>query len=162
MSGSRENTAPSASEQPERREVVLNLATAGRMITLVRQIVVEVQEQQRGLNPLRRELEFLDQSRRSLDWPQRQRRYQIRDEVIAGEKRLQEAMTELDSLGVALIDADSGQIGFPTLVNDRPAFFSWKPGEDGLNFWHFAGEEIRRPIPSSWVKVADLRLLGKG
>lgn len=161
MSGSMENMAHSASERPERREVILNLATAGRMISLVRRIVTDIREQRRTLEPLRRDLELLDQSKRSLDWPQRQRRYQMRDEVALGEQRLNQALAELDELGVALIDIDLGQVGFPTLVNDRRAFFSWKLGEEGLSYWQFAGEGIRRPIPSSWAKAADLRLLGK-
>jgi hypothetical protein len=161
MSGSMENTASSASERPERRDVVLNLATASRMVALVRHIVADVREQHSLLAPMREELEHLDSVKRSLNWPQRQRRYQVRDLIAAAERRLGEALTELDGLGVALVDSGEGRVGFPTIVNDRKAFFSWKLGEEGLHFWHFAGEDARRPIPPTWVKAADIRLLGK-
>jgi len=53
-------------------------------------------------------------------------------------------------LGLTLLDAEIGRVGFPTLVNDRRAYFSWRPGEEGLHSWHFAEESMCRPIPSAW------------
>jgi hypothetical protein len=161
MSGSAENTASSAFEDSGRREVVLDLATANRMLLLVRRIVDDVQNYSRTLDRIRPEQERLDRGRRSLTWPQRQRRYQIREEVADVEQSLLDALAELEVLGVTLLDPLTGQVGLPTLVNDKRAYFSWKPGEEGLSYWHFAGEEQRRPIPASWIKAADLRLLGK-
>ena len=65
MSGSTENTAFSASEKPGRREAVLNLATAGRMVSLVRRIVADVLEQETLLAPLRLEQDLLDCQKRT-------------------------------------------------------------------------------------------------
>ncbi len=161
MIGSAENTASSAFEDSGRREVVLDLATGNRMLLLVRRIVTDIQNQSRILARMRPEQDRLDRGRRTLSWPERQRRYQIREEVADAEQALQDALAELEVLSVTLLDPLSGQVGLPTLVNDKRAFFSWKPGEEGLSFWHFAGEEQRRPIPASWIKAADLRLLGK-
>ena len=85
-------------------------------------------------------------------------KYQVREEVAELERLLQEALAELEVLGVILIDAE-GSIGFPTLVNDRKAFFSWRPGEEGIRSWHFAGESVCRPIPNSWLR--EISLSGK-
>jgi hypothetical protein len=57
---------------------------------------------------------------------------------------------ELGTLGVKLADAANGVVDFPTRINNRPAAFSWRLGEDALRFWHYAGEELRRPIPMDW------------
>jgi len=161
MSGSAEYQAHGASETPTRPEAVVNLATANRMVPLVRRIIDDILRHQRQLAQLQPEQEQLDRQRRSLDWPERSRRYQLREDIAVEETGLLEAMAELEVLGVALVDPESGRVGFPTIVNERPAFFSWQPGEETLKYWHFGTELVRRPIPSSWAKHADIRLLGK-
>jgi hypothetical protein len=152
MNGSTGNKASGASESPDRGEVFLSLSMAQRMVPLVQRIVEDVLHNQQVLERLHPEQEKLDRQRRHLDWPQRQKRYQLREEVSQAEHALQESLDEMQSLGVALLDPDIGRVGFPTLVNDRRAYFSWRPGEEGLNSWHFAGENVCRPIPNSWLR----------
>ena len=94
-------------------------------------------------------------------WPQRCRRYQIREEVASGERNLEEALAELAGLSIVLLDAVVGRVGFPTVVNNRQAFFSWQVGEEDLAHWHFSEEDARRPIPATWSKSANLRLTAK-
>lgn len=150
MSSPISNTGPSASNKPGRGERLLTLGTARQMVPLVARIVQDILDSRHELALLRPEQVRLDRERRSLDWPERSRRYQLQDRIIAEENRLQGALEELDGLGVILLDPLKGQIGFPTLVNDRRAFFSWKLGEERLNHWHFLGEKVRRRIPASW------------
>jgi hypothetical protein len=57
---------------------------------------------------------------------------------------------------VTLLDDDQGRVGFPTMVNNRRAYFSWRLGEDGLHSWHFAEESACRPIPAAWLKELTL------
>lgn len=160
MKGSRENRASDAPEQSGWRDAVLSWTTATRMLGLVRSIVHDVLEAQQRIVQLQPEKTRLDRRRHSLAWPERSRRYQLEEEISRAERICEEAEAELDSLGVALLGNPDGQVGFPTLVNDRRAFFSWRPGEATVQFWHFAGEGARRPIPAQWIK-SDLRLLGK-
>src|SRR5947209_14941861 len=57
---------------------------------------------------------------------------------------------------------DSTLFPYTTLfrsVNDRRAFFSWQPGEDGIRSWHFVEESASRPIPPAWLKAGDISLL---
>src|SRR5205823_2231238 len=122
----------------------------------------DILQHQKTILGLQPEQERLDRQRRQLVWSERQRRYQVRDDVAAAERHLQEAVAELQSLGVVLLDSDTGRVGFPTIVNDRRAFFSWKPGDEGVRTWHFAEETVARPIPASWVKVAEGRSVSNG
>jgi hypothetical protein len=154
MSGSTENMASGTPEQ--RGEVVFNLSTVQRMLPLVQRIIGDFLQSQKVVDRLAPEQDRLDRQRRELAWPERQRRYQVREELSVAERELQEAMIELQVLNVALLDPETGRVGFPTLVNNRRAFFSWKPADEGLHFWHFAEESIIRPIPSAWLKEISL------
>ncbi len=160
MSGSTENQAPGASEKAGWQDAVMTWSMAARMLGLVRGIVHDIQTHHRRLAQLRPEKARLDRLRHSLAWPQRSRRYQLQEEIATAERLLQDALAELDNLRLAMLSLSEGLIGFPTLVNDRRAFFSWRPEEETLQYWQFAGEGARRPIPSAWVK-AETRLLGK-
>jgi hypothetical protein len=156
MNGSTGNKAFGASEKPERGDVILSLSTAQRMLPLVQRIVEDILNKQEALARLAPEQEQLFRQRRALAWPERQRRYQIQEEIAAAERSLGEAQEEIQTLGLALLDAEIGRVGFPTLVNDRRAFFSWRPGEDSLQSWHFAEESMCRPIPTAWMREISL------
>ena len=55
----------------------------------------------------------------------------------------------------SIVKVRSLKIGFPTIVNNRPAYFSWIPGDEALRFWHFADEIARRPIPPAWLRETE-------
>jgi hypothetical protein len=161
MNGSTENAAHDVPEQRGSNDRLINLGTARRMLPLVQRIVEDVLACQHGLAVLRPEQDGLDRSRRTLSWPKRARRYALREEIGELEQKHQQSLTELSALGVLLLSPDEGRIGFPTLVNNRQAFFSWQPGEEGVHHWHFEGETIRRTVPQAWLKAADINLLKK-
>jgi hypothetical protein len=125
------------------------------MLPLVRHIVSDLLEAEQGLGGLLWEQDGLDRNRRDLSWPERQRRYFLLDEVAKAESRRKDAISELKHLGVHIFDIAHGRVGFPTIVNTKPAFFSWQPDEADIGFWHFAGDDARRrPIPASWNQEA--------
>ena len=161
MNGSTENTAHDAPEKRGAGDRLINLGTARRMLPLVRRIVEDVLACQRLLAQLRAEQERLDRQKRTLAWAQRSRRYALREEITEREYTHQQSLAELSLLGVALLGPDDGRVGFPTLVNNRQAFFSWLPGEENVAHWHFNGESTRRTIPAAWLKAADLNLVQK-
>jgi hypothetical protein len=125
------------------------------MLPLVGRIAADIARIRARLVELGPEQARLDRDRRNLNWTGRSRRYSIQDEVVQLEKNFQEALTELTGLGVALLDAATGLVGFPTIVNDRKAYFSWKPGEEGLTFWNYADDLHRQPVPESWTRPAQ-------
>jgi hypothetical protein len=152
MNGSTENRASGASEQFGGNDSVLTWLAASRRLPLVQRIVADVLACHRRLARLHPEKGRLDRRRRSLAWPERARRYQLEEEISGAEGHLREALAELDGLGVTLIDQATGQVGFPTMVNKRRAFFSWLPGEPALAYWHYADDGERRPIPAGWTR----------
>lgn len=156
MNGSKGNRASDPSDKPDRNDTCLSLKTVQRMLPLVQRIVTDVLAHDKSLQRLHPEEEVLDRKKRTLDWPRRQRRYQVKDELTRLDADLGNCLEELRLLGVVLLDRDHGAVGFPTVVNDRRAFFSWQPGEDGLRHWQFADEDVRRPIPASWLKEISL------
>jgi hypothetical protein len=161
MNGSKGNAAFNASEKPERRDLVLNLNTANRMLPLVQRVVEDIRADRKALIRLQPEIARLDRQKRDLAWQERQRRYRVHDEAAATEKHLQDSLEELDTLGLTMLEMGGGLIGFPTLVNDRRAYFTWHPGEDTLHSWQFEDDGTSRPIPASWWKVSDTELSGK-
>ncbi len=157
MSGSTENWASGgiAGEQTFSGAFTWNRAES--MLPLVGQIVADILGCEQRLARMYAEKENLDRNRRSLAWPGRARRYQLQEDIAAAEQTLRDALTELESLGVVLIEAEFGQIGFPTLVDDQPAYFSWRPGEEGLGFWHYADSATRQAVPPAWTKPPEPR-----
>ena len=155
MSNSMGNMAP---ETPV-SENILSLKTVQRMLPLVQRIVDDIVHSQEALDRLQPEQDRLDRVKRDLAWPERQQRYKLLEELTTASQKLQGATEELNELGVALLDSHQGRVGFPTLVNNRRAFFSWQAGEEGLHTWHFAEEHDFRPIPPSWLK--EISMYGK-
>jgi len=140
-----------SSDQLRRSDIALDLTTARKMLPLVRQIVGDIVTCRQTLNKLHPEQENLDRHRRDLVWQERQRRYHIAEAIASTEKELASALKELRTLGVTLIDGVAGEVEFPTKVNGKSALFQWKAGEDDLQYWHYADEEARRPIPNDWA-----------
>jgi hypothetical protein len=152
MSASKGFRAPDASDKPERMETNLSLKTVQRMLPLVQRIVDDILNSRKVLTRLQPEEAALDRKKTYLAWPERQRRYAIKEEVASADLIMQDALTELRDLGLVLLDSDFGRVGFPTVVNNRRAYFSWQAGEDGLHSWQFADEDTVRPIPMAWLK----------
>ncbi|NBO92323.1 MAG: DUF2203 family protein [Planctomycetia bacterium] len=162
MSGFTENRTPSASEHAGAPARLLTWQAAKAMLPLVGRVAADVAAATQCLGALRTEQACLDELRRCLDWPRRQRLYELEEELRAAEANLRQVMGELDSLGVTLLDATRGLIGFPTMVNQRRAFFSWQPGEENLEYWQYAGELARRQIPSDWITNPPKRITPMG
>jgi len=158
MNGSMGNMAFGASETPA-SENVLSLKTVQRMLPLVQRIVEDIIHSQQAVERLQPEQDRLESQKRALAWPERQRRYDLMESLSGAMKALEGACEELHELGVVLLDQHGGRVGFPTLVNNRRAFFSWQSGEEGLHSWHFAEETVFRPIPPAWLK--ELAVAGK-
>src|SRR5947207_15721101 len=116
MKGSPKRASNSA-RQSARAAVVLDLPTVQKMLPLVRRIVADLLAAEQDNGSLLWELEGLDRNRRTLTWPERQRRYQVQDDINRVKDRRRELEGELGGLGVKLVDAIHGRVGFPTIVN---------------------------------------------
>jgi hypothetical protein len=162
MNGFTENTAHGVPEQSDRDERPMTWGASAAMLPLVGRIAVDIQRHHERLAALRPERDRLERARLQLNWPQRARRYQVQEEIIAIERDLQSALGELARLGVSLLDGKTGLVGFPTVVDDRRAFFSWMPGEEGLGHWSFAGEAVRRAVLPEWAEPLKSKARPRG
>jgi hypothetical protein len=140
------------SHDDSRPDAVLNLKTVHKMLPLVRGIVVDVLTRYKQMAALQPREDRLQRERRTLDWGQRKQRYLLQSDIADHDRAMQDGLDELSQLGVVLLDVEEGRVGFPTLVNNRPAFFTWRPGEDGPHTWQFAEENVARPIPAAWLQ----------
>ncbi len=150
------NRASNSAGKPRKKEVALDLSTTRQMLPLVRSIVADIVNTRQAITLLVPEQERLERHRRELVWQERQRRYQLTDEIAAAEKSLTIATGELGGLGVSLIDDVAGEVDFPTKINGRPAAFTWKMGDEAVRLWHYQGEDQLRPIPADWDEVSPL------
>jgi hypothetical protein len=157
MSELNASRAPGASERSGPPERVLTWHASRAMLPLVGRIAQDIAVYHERLAHLRPELAQLERHRRTLDWPRRRRRYQLEDEIKVLDADLHNLVAELEALGVALLQASSGLVGFPTRVNDRAAYFSWRPGEEALGYWNYAGDGVRRPVPEEWTQAPRQR-----
>ena len=142
------NRAGNPAGKPRRKDTTLDLPTARQMLPLVKSIVADIVTSRSALSQLAPEQERLERQRRDLAWQERERRYQLSEDIRTAERNLSAAVTELTALGVNLLDDAAGEVDFPTKVNGRSAAFSWKLGEDKVGHWHYSGEATRRPIPA--------------
>lgn len=150
------NRASNPPGKPRKKNVTLDLTTTRQMLPLVQSIVNDIVHSRQTINQLTPEQERLDRHRRELCWPERQRRYQVSDELAAAEQALTTALVELNGLGVNLVDDEFGEVDFPTKINGRPAAFTWRLGQDAVSHWHYQGEEQLRPIPKDWEQGMPL------
>ena len=158
------NRATNPADKPRKKAISLDLTTARQMLPLVRSIVVDIVTSRQEIAKLTPEQERLDRHRRDLVWLERERRYQVTDEIAAAEKVLLRAVGELSGLGINLTDDLIGEVDFPTKINGRPAAFTWKLGEEGVRHWHYQGEDQLRPIPADWEQstpLTPIRFVGK-
>ena len=62
--------------------------------------------------------------------------------------RLGDFVDELHDVGVELRDFELGLIDFPARVNERQVYYTWQPGDAGVEHWHDYDDAGfgRRPI----------------
>lgn len=73
---------------------------------------------------------------------------ELEDEEREIVRRMQEAVGQIDGLGITLRDIPTGLIDFPALANGRPIWLCWRLGEDDIAWWHEinTGFDKRQPL----------------
>ena len=159
MSGSIENRASEKWEHAGAPARLLTWHASKAMIPLVGRIAQDIVSYHEELDAMRGELAALQDARRSLGWPQRRRLYELEEQVATAKAALVQTLAELDGLGIELLDGEIGLVGFPTMVNQRRANFNWRPGEEELGCWSYAGDTERRPVPEDWISNPPRRII---
>lgn len=134
---------------------IMTLENAETMLPLASRVAEDLKVFSSRVRLLRSEKIYYDKKKKKLNWKERRRHYEITDELYFTELTLENVLVELKAIGVEPLIHELGLIGFPTLVNNRKAFFSWKPGEPCICYWNFSDELNRRPVPPTWYQDAQ-------
>jgi len=130
---------------------MFSLATANRMLPLVRVIVSDivelfrdVRDREERLNGLRRG-ETGNSDRTD---PYSEEVEQIRSDLEKDVEKLQGFVDELQELGVEFKDPVMGLIDFPAMMDGEEVCLCWKLGEPTIAHWHTreSGYSGRQPL----------------
>ena len=153
------NRATNPAGKPRKKDIALDLTTARQMLPLVQSIVSDIVTTRQAIARLTPEQARLERHRRELVWLERQRRYQLSDEIAAAEKTLQRG-DRAERAGCQPHRREAGEVDFPTkIAAGRPRF----PG--GGAFWAIGTTKAKNSDPSGdWDQGTPLpvRLRGQG
>ena len=114
---------------------LFTLEEAQNMLPLVKSIVRGILEDYAILQPKAGELRDLE--REAPTAPDgRARRRALFEEVEELTSRVNEALAELDALGVEFKGYEQGLVDFPARRNDEVIYLCWKYDEERIAFWH--------------------------
>ncbi len=126
-----------------------SLEQANAMLPLLRLIVADISLGHRELTARRADLHSLIRGKALQQGKMHSEEVEeTRQDLLADSQNLDDYIEELESLGVILRSAQDGIVDFPTLIDDRLAFFVWKMGDQGITHWHLPNEGYadRRPL----------------
>ena len=131
-----------------RRQLFYEIEGANRALPLVRAIVRDVVSEFRVLRGTGRQYRAL-RAKQHPDAVTRQRIEKLRREVDRITTRVEGFVRELDDLGIALRNVETGSVDFPTIMHGLPAYLCWRLGENDVGWWHAAtaGYASRQRLP---------------
>jgi hypothetical protein len=77
----------------------------------------------------------------------------------ASVQQAQDAIQEIDSIGVQVKDLDKGLLDFPYQAGEQIVLLCWQLGEAKIDYWHTveAGFEGRQPLDERFIKTRPER-----
>lgn len=131
---------------------ILTWEESQAMLPLVSRIVKDVIDWTKALDEAEAALGTLPSNKQQMDWDMRSQTYHLKDRLAECGRELRGAFLELETLRLTLLDQEFGVVGFPTLVNNRRAFFIWQLGETSIAYWCYTCDPTRRMIPKAWIR----------
>ena len=135
---------------------VLTWEESQAMIPLVSSIVRDLMGLANDLDQCEEELTSLPRMG-EMDWRGRSKAYQLQEQVATISQDLRNAYLELEVLHLTLLNAETGMVGFPTMVNNRRAFFTFTVGDKSIDNWCYSSDSTLRPVPKSWIRTVAMR-----
>jgi hypothetical protein len=77
----------------------------------------------------------------------------------ASVQQAQDAIQEIDSIGVQVKDLDKGLLDFPYQAGEQIVLLCWQLGEAKIDYWHTveAGFQGRQPLDERFIKTRPER-----
>jgi hypothetical protein len=74
-------------------------------------------------------------------------------------QQAQDAIQEIDSIGVQVKDLDKGLLDFPYQAGEQIVLLCWQLGEAKIDYWHTveAGFQGRQPLDERFIKTRPER-----
>ncbi|MEZ6120382.1 MAG: DUF2203 domain-containing protein [Pirellulaceae bacterium] len=141
-----------------KRHKYFTVEQANSMLPLIRAIVSDLVALWHDVSERKRRLESLAEGRtfRSPDVYSEEVEF-VEQQLERDVERLRAYLDELRELGVEPQGFD-GVIEFPTMMDGRLAYLSWKFGEPQISYWHDAegNSPGRLPLPAATETVTSL------
>ncbi len=115
---------------------IFTQAEASRAIPYLKRIATDAIA---SMKLVQRHLRAIAELRADRELPPEERDRSIREheaKVDILEKRIEDCRKELEPLGCFLDDPERGIIKFYGEMDSRIVYFTWKPGEPRVAFWH--------------------------
>jgi len=128
---------------------VFSLEQAAAMLPLLRLIVADISLGHRDLTDRRADLHSLIRRKKpQIDEFYSEEIEETRQDLVTESRQLDDYIEELENLGVILRSAQEGIVNFPTLVDDKIAYFIWRMGDKEITHWYRPAEGYadRKPI----------------
>ncbi|MCA9083209.1 MAG: DUF2203 family protein [Planctomycetaceae bacterium] len=132
------------------QEQVLTVEDANRRLPLVRAIVRDLVELSGDVRTRQDRLsEIRERYPSDEDAPYSDEVAQMEDHLELDVDRLDAFAAELRQVGAELVDAATGLVEFPSLLDGQAIRLSWMPDEPRIQFWRLEEDdsEDRRPLP---------------
>ena len=148
-----------AAKRPTRPQP-LTAEDAHRRLPLVRAIMADVVRLHRDLSDRRERLAAIRKlpgGKRREGSVYSEELEQVEREIDADEETLKGYVSELESLGGTLRDADAGRVEFAGRLDGRKVYFGWRSGQDDLSYWRplDSDESERHPLLEGSVPQDD-------
>lgn len=126
---------------PEPPPALFSREDVERRIVMLEHVVPDARDYFRRLRELgyrRRKLKEGD----SLGPIERSRLTWLTNEIERLTERVESCVDDVELVGGNLVDIEAGEVTFATLIDLRPAYYVWTPGDAAVLWFRFADEPV--------------------
>lgn len=137
-----------------RVQTIFDLPAAMERLPLVRLLVRDLVDAEADRANARVALRRAEIAGRD-SWDDKKARFALTDQHETARKRVKAIRSEIEQLGLSVLDVVAGTAGFPTIVNGALAHLVFRLEDDGVKFWCYRDEQKLRAIPETWLAEAE-------
>ena len=110
---------------------------ATKTLPLVRRVVKDLMRLQSSIDQQKTQLQGVGDLSETIHHQAYQEELaDMRETLLADEKRLSGCVSELGAMGLILHHPFDGTIDFPAMLNRRPIRLCWRPSDESVEYWH--------------------------
>ncbi|MBI2861728.1 MAG: DUF2203 domain-containing protein [Chloroflexi bacterium] len=127
---------------------IFTVEEADRLLSTLRELLADIQRDQRELEKLHSEWVVFQRRVRSNGHGEDPEIGQARSRWQAAAQRVEASIRKVSDLGCELKDVELGLVDFPSWRDGRQVYLCWRLGEERVAYWHGleAGYAGRQPL----------------